>query len=84
LLLDVAADLVALGRSGTIEANIDKLLMKMACHGAIRANQTLSPVQVRALLRQLDEVDFSAHCPHGRPVMQRLTLVEIERMFRRS
>jgi DNA mismatch repair protein MutL len=84
LLLDVAADLVALGRSAMVEETIDKLLMKMACHGTVRANQSLSPVQIKALLRQLDAVDFSAHCPHGRPVMKRLTLGEVERMFRRS
>jgi DNA mismatch repair protein MutL len=84
LLLDVAADLVALGRSGAIEDATDKLLMKMACHGTVRANQNLSVPQIKALLRQLDEVDFSAHCPHGRPVMRRLALGEVERMFRRS
>jgi DNA mismatch repair protein MutL len=84
LLLDVAADLVALGRSGMVEEAVDKLLMQMACHGTVRANQNLSVVQIKALLRQLDEVDFSAHCPHGRPVMKRLTLGEVERMFRRN
>jgi DNA mismatch repair protein MutL len=84
LLLDVAADLVALGRSGLVEEAVDRLLMKMACHGTVRANQTLSMLQITALLRQLDMVDFNAHCPHGRPVLKRLPLAEVERMFHRS
>jgi DNA mismatch repair protein MutL len=33
---------------------------------------------------EMDKIDFKANCPHGRPVMQRLSLVEIERMFRRQ
>jgi DNA mismatch repair protein MutL len=84
LLLDVATDLVSLSRSGRVEETMDGLLMKMACHNTVRANQGLSTVQIRELLRQLDQVDFSAHCPHGRPVMKRLSLVEVERMFHRS
>jgi DNA mismatch repair protein MutL len=84
LLLDVAADLVVLSRSGRVEETMDELLMKMACHNTVRANQVLSTVQIRELLRELDQVDFSAHCPHGRPVMKRLSLVEVERMFHRS
>jgi DNA mismatch repair protein MutL len=84
LLLDVAADLVSLGRSGLVEEAVERLLMRMACHGTVRANQALSAMQIRALLQQLDAVDFNAHCPHGRPVLKRLPLTEIERMFHRG
>jgi len=47
------------------------------------ANQSLTREEIRALLRELDQVDFKAHCPHGRPVMQRMALADIEKMFRR-
>jgi DNA mismatch repair protein MutL len=50
----------------------------------IRANQSLTASEIHALLRDLDRVDFSAHCPHGRPVQKRLPLAEVERMFRRT
>jgi len=50
----------------------------------IRANQALSPAQMTALLRDLDRVDFGAQCPHGRPVMVRQRLPEIEKLFKRS
>ncbi|AMV72619.1 DNA mismatch repair endonuclease MutL [Desulfuromonas carbonis] len=84
LIRDVAGELAALGNSGLLEDALDKVLIRMACHGMLRANQTLSPAEGRALLEDLDRVDFRGNCPHGRPVMKRLTLAEVERMFKRS
>ncbi|PLX76410.1 MAG: DNA mismatch repair protein MutL [Desulfuromonas sp.] len=84
LVRDVASELSELGESSRVEDTFDHLLATMACHSVIRANQKLGLDQMRALLQALDTVDFGAHCPHGRPVMQRLSLVEIERMFRRG
>ena len=84
LIRDVAGELAALGNSGLLEDALDKVLIRMACHGMLRANQTLSPAEGRALLEDLDRVDFRGNCPHGRPVMKRLTLGEVERMFKRS
>jgi DNA mismatch repair protein MutL len=73
----------ALGKSGLVEEALDDILILMACHGMLRANQSLAHPEIEALLRDLDQVDFSAHCPHGRPVMKRMTLGGIERMFKR-
>jgi DNA mismatch repair protein MutL len=84
LVRDVAAELVALGKSGLVEAAVDEILILMACHGMIRANQSLTAAEINALLRDLDRVDFSAQCPHGRPILKRLPLAEVERMFRRT
>ncbi|WP_298036952.1 DNA mismatch repair endonuclease MutL [uncultured Desulfuromonas sp.] len=84
LVLDVAAEIASVGKSGLAEEALDKVLMLMACHGVIRANQGLAPAEMLALLRDLDGVDFKAHCPHGRPVMSRLAGVEVERMFKRT
>ena len=63
---------------------MDRLLILMACHGMVRANQSLMRPEMLALLRELDQVDFKTHCPHGRPVMKRLVLTEIEKMFKRT
>lgn len=84
LVIDVALELEKVGRAGQLQESIDEILILMACHGVIRANQALTPEECRALLRELDQIDFKANCPHGRPVMQRLTLVEVERLFRRQ
>lgn len=83
LVVDVALELDRIGKSGQFQERIDEVLILMACHGVLRANQALTREECRALLRELDQVDFKAHCPHGRPVMQRMLLADIEKMFRR-
>ena len=84
LLRDLAAELRQIGQSTLAEDALEQVLILMACHGVIRANQALSPPQMTALLRDLDQVDFGAQCPHGRPVMVRQRLAEIEKLFKRS
>jgi DNA mismatch repair protein MutL len=84
LIRDVVGELATIGKSTLVEQALDGLLMLMACHRVVRANQLLSLVEIRALLAELDKVPFNAQCPHGRPVMQRLTLTDVERMFKRT
>jgi DNA mismatch repair protein MutL len=84
LVRDIAAEITLVGKSALAEDSLDKIFILMACHGVIRANQALSMPEMSALLKDLDGVDFSAHCPHGRPVMTRQSLGEIEKMFKRS
>jgi DNA mismatch repair protein MutL len=65
------------------QAVLDFCRQRAACHGAIRAGQTLAPDQMRTLLRQLDECGNLSHCPHGRPTWLRYDIGMIERGFRR-
>jgi DNA mismatch repair protein MutL len=62
---------------------VDHLLATIACHSVVRAGDVLGRPEALALLSQLDDVDLRSHCPHGRPVMLRLPLTEIERRFGR-
>ena len=57
---------------------IDLALATMACHGSLRAGERVSPDEVAALLQALDDVDFAGHCPHGRPVVHRVSYAELE------
>ncbi|BCA80048.1 DNA mismatch repair endonuclease MutL [Desulfuromonas sp. AOP6] len=84
LLRDVAGELAQIGQSDMLEEALDQVLILMACHTMVRANQKLSLPQMQALLNDMDTVDFKGHCPHGRPVMQRLSRGEIEKMFKRT
>ena len=84
LVREVVGELVSIGRSALVEQALDKLLTLMACHSVVRANQCLYPEEMKALLNDLDRVGFSAQCPHGRPVIKRLTLSEVARMFKRT
>ncbi|MFK5925796.1 MAG: DNA mismatch repair endonuclease MutL [Desulfuromusa sp.] len=84
LVVDVALELERVGRTGQLRESIDEILILMACHSVIRANQALEIVEIKALFKELDLIDFKANCPHGRPVLQRMTLTEVERLFRRK
>lgn len=83
LVTDVALELERIGREGQLAESIDDVLIMLACHRVIRANQALSHQEIKALLADLDGIDFKGHCPHGRPVLTRMSLYEIERLFRR-
>lgn len=83
LLGDVLGELGRTGDRAFGDA-IDMALATMACHGAIRAGDALSPEECTALLRSLDEVEsFSGHCPHGRPVVTQVPFAEVERKLGR-
>jgi DNA mismatch repair protein MutL len=61
----------------------ERLHLIMACHGAIRAGQELSREEMQALLHQLDEVEISGYCPHGRPLWRLISFAELGASFRR-
>lgn len=65
------------------EAVRERARLALACRGAIKAGQTLSPEEMQSLLHQLDEVGSPATCPHGRPLWRLLSLPELHQMFRR-
>ncbi len=60
-----------------------RLHLTMACRGAIKAGQRLSPEEMHHLFVQLDTLAVSSHCPHGRPLWRLLTMPEIRQNFRR-
>ena len=83
LVQDIASELDELGRSQKIEESLEEILVTMACHSAVRAHHELSMTEVDALFRDLDQIDFKANCPHGRPILFRLAVSEIEKLFKR-
>lgn len=83
LLRDVLDELARSGERAFGDA-VDTALATMACHGAIRAGDVLSHQEAQALVASLHAIaDFAGHCPHGRPVVHRIALDEIERRLGR-
>ena len=82
-LRDILEELSSLGRSRTFSDILEDLLSRMACHSVVRGRRLLTTREIAALFAQMDAADFSTNCPHGRPVLQRLSLGEVERMFKR-
>jgi len=65
------------------EALEEELLARLACHGSVRAGQRLTEDEGRALLENLQQIDFGASCPHGRPVAVRYSRAQMESWFQR-
>jgi DNA mismatch repair protein MutL len=83
LITEIAETAAGAGYTPGLSETMEKCLILMACHGAIRANQALSEKEMRALLSQLDQCENPYHCPHGRPTLVRWTLAALEKQFRR-
>ena len=66
------------------EENFEQVFATMACHGALRAGDTVAREAALTLLGQLDAVDLHSHCPHGRPVLLRMSIAEIEQRLGRT
>ena len=83
LVVEMVEKTAETGSGPGLEKAIDKCLILMACHGAIRANQALTDAEIKTLLDQLDKCKNPSNCPHGRPTWIRLTKGYIEKSFGR-
>ena len=62
---------------------LNDYLAKSACKAAVKANDILSSNEIDILLNQLSTPDQVLLCPHGRPIVLRITNTEIEKWFKR-
>ncbi len=83
LLLDLVGDLEAGTQDDSLGRRRDLILIRAACHSAIRAGQALSHPQMAELLDQMRRERLSFCCPHGRPTIVRVARGELERWFKR-
>jgi DNA mismatch repair protein MutL len=80
---DLAAELAEVGAGRGLEATVDALLARMACHSAVRVGRRMEPAEIQALLHAMDGIDLAGYCPHGRPAYVELDAGALERMFKR-
>ena len=67
----------------SIETLRAKIAASTACHAAIKVNMPLEPSKMEWLLDALAKTDCPMSCPHGRPVVLRYSVKEIEKAFHR-
>ena len=79
----VATDLDGLSPGASVDIALRQMAATMACHAAVKANDPLTREKMQYLLDELRRTSHSTVCPHGRPVVLRLTRREIERNFER-
>jgi len=79
----VASDLDGLAPGASVNEALRQMAATMACHAAVKANDPLTREKMQYLLDELRRTAHSSVCPHGRPVVLRLTRREIEKSFDR-
>jgi len=79
----LAEDLEGLDRGAVVTDALRRLAATMACHAAVKANYPLTHQKMAHILDELRRTSYSTVCPHGRPVMLRLSKREVEKNFQR-
>jgi DNA mismatch repair protein MutL len=79
----LAEDLEGLDRGAHVQEALRRVAATTACHAAVKANYPLTYEKMMHILDELRATAYSTVCPHGRPVLLRLTRREIEKNFER-
>ncbi|WP_299601610.1 DNA mismatch repair endonuclease MutL [uncultured Tateyamaria sp.] len=81
---DILDELADLGSSQSVQAKVEAILSRVACHGSIRSGRRMRAEEMNALLREMEATPHSGQCNHGRPTYVELKLADIERLFGRT
>ena len=84
MILDILDELADQNESNTVQARIEAILSRVACHGSIRSGRWMRGEEMNALLREMEATPHSGQCNHGRPTYVELKLSDIERLFGRT
>ena len=84
MVLDILDELADQNESNTLQAGIEAILSRVACHGSIRSGRWMRGEEMNALLREMEATPHSGQCNHGRPTYVELKLSDIERLFGRT
>ena len=83
LFLDMVSELEEELKTKKVEDVYQKMITSLACHAAIKANHSLSLEKMRYLVEDLFKTTLPMTCPHGRPIILRLSQQDLEKGFLR-
>ena len=83
LVKDTIDELLQAGQAFSYIKHVESIISRIACHSSIRGTKRLNDKEIKVLLKDLDTVDFSANCPHGRPIDVTYSVNEVDKWFHR-
>ena len=83
LLLEILDGVGGEARAVSLDDLRSKIAASVACHAAIKVNMALEPGKMGWLLRELARTQCPMTCPHGRPIVLRYSMKEIQKAFKR-
>ncbi|WP_289086190.1 DNA mismatch repair endonuclease MutL [uncultured Sulfitobacter sp.] len=83
MVLDILDELADQNESNTLQARIEAILSRVACHGSIRSGRWMRGEEMNALLREMEATPHSGQCNHGRPTWVKLSMEDVEKLFGR-
>jgi DNA mismatch repair protein MutL len=84
LLMEILEGLERENAAISIDTLQAKIAASTSCHAAIKVNTPLDQTKMEWLLAALAKTDCPMSCPHGRPVVLRYSVKEIEKAFHRT
>ncbi len=67
-----------------VNETVQAILSRISCHGSVRSGRILQVDEMNALLREMEAIDNTNACNHGRPTFIKLSLKDIEKWFERN
>ncbi|MGH9450532.1 MAG: DNA mismatch repair endonuclease MutL [Terriglobia bacterium] len=83
LLLAILDGVGAEGAGLSLDVLHHRIAATVACHAAVKVNMPLDNQKLEWLLRELAKTECPMTCPHGRPILLRYSLREIQKAFKR-
>lgn len=84
LFAEILDSIEAEKRGGAKSTLRDDIAASLACKAAVKINMKLTPEKMRWLIDRLLITTSPTTCPHGRPIILRLSMKDIERGFHRT
>ncbi|MFC1697840.1 DNA mismatch repair endonuclease MutL [Nanoarchaeota archaeon] len=87
MILDIIDELDTSDTSVSLEIIKENIIIRMACRAALKAGSELTTPQMRDLIRKVikmkdDQGNYT--CPHGRPIVIKIPIKELEKKFKRA
>jgi DNA mismatch repair protein MutL len=83
LILELLTTLEKERRNISLEYFQREIAASIACHAAIKVNMSLTQEKMQWLIDELMKTECPTNCPHGRPIILRFSMKDIEKGFKR-